>query len=353
MKKQPNLQLRLEGLYQLLQQHRVDAFLVTNNLDQYYLTDFFFYPEETVLLIHSKGISCFTRDLYVASLHRERPDWEVIGSINRLEDALEKIRALRIKRVGFDAAKEFYFSGKKMQQAGLVELPSLISQLRREKDQDELKRLRASNKIAYRAYEYVRPRIKTGMTETQVAALLEQFMRAQGASGTSFASIICFGENAANPHHETSNTRKLKNNEAILMDYGCIYQGYCSDITRCWWHGKNVPAEYTAVWNLVDKARRAGIKALKPGVATKDIDATSRGIITQAGYGEYFTHRTGHGVGMEIHEEPFNSADSKAILRVGNIVTVEPGIYLPGKFGVRLEDTLAITEKGSTILTRK
>ena len=283
---------------------------------------------------------------------RKHPEIEVIGGENRLEMALDKIRALRIKRAGFDADKESYYTGIRMMKAGLKELPSLVSQLRCEKDAAEIKRMRDSNRIAYQAYEYVRPRVKTGMTETEVAVMLEQFMRSKGASAVSFMTIVCFGENAANPHHETS-MRKLKNNEAVLMDFGCIYNGYCSDITRCWWHGKNEPEEYRKIWNIVDKARRAGIKALRPGVATKDIDATARGIITAAGYGEYFTHRTGHGVGMDIHEEPFNSADSKAILRVGNTVTVEPGIYLPGKFGVRLEDTLAVTETGSTILTRK
>ena len=352
MSEKSNFQARLTGLKKQMRSQAVDALVITNNLDQYYLTDFFFYPEETVLLICPKEVFCFTRDLYVTALNKERPQLKVVGCENRLEAAIEKIKELGIKKAGFDAAKETYRQGSLMQKAGLKELPSLVSQLRCTKDSQEIKRMRASNRIAYLAYEYVRPRIKTGMTENDVAVMLEQFMRGQGASAVSFMTIIGFGENAANPHHETG-MRKLKNNEAILMDYGCIYQGYCSDITRCWWHGKNEPAEYTRVWNIVDKARRAGIKALKPGVATRTVDQTARGVIEAAGYGAYFTHRTGHGVGMEIHEEPFNSADSKAILRVGNVVTVEPGIYLPGKFGVRLEDTLAITEKGSTILTRK
>ena len=347
-----HLQARLDELLQAMKQQRVEAFVITNNLDQYYLTDFYFYPQETVLLVYGGGVVCFTRDLYVGQLKIQKPWMEIIGCENRVQAAVEKLRALRIKRAGFDAAKENYFAGKLMQAAGLKEVPSLVSQLREEKDRAEIKRLRDSNRIAYLAYEYVRPRIKTGMTETQVAVMLEQFMRSQGASAVSFMSIVCFGENAANPHHETS-MRKLNNNEAILMDYGCIYHGYCSDITRCWWHGKNEPAEYTKIWNIVDKARRTGIKALRPGVATKDIDGAARGVIAAAGYGDYFTHRTGHGVGMDIHEEPFNSADSNAILHAGNIVTVEPGIYLPGKFGVRLEDTLVVTEKGSSILTRK
>ena len=352
MREKSVLESRLAGLKKLMRSCGVDALVVTNNLDQYHLMDFYFYPDETVLLISPRGVFCFTRDLYVESVTRKYPTFHVVGCENRVEAAVEKIKSLGIKKAGFDAAKENYRQGSLMQKAGLTEVPSLISQLRAAKDAQEIKRMRASNRIAYLAYEYVRPRIKTGMTENDVAVMLEQFMRGQGASAVSFLTIVAFGENAANPHHETS-MRKLKNNEAVLMDFGCIYQGYCSDITRCWWHGNKEPEEYTKIWNIVDKARRAGIKMLKPGVATHDVDAAARGIITAAGYGDYFTHRTGHGVGMEIHEEPFNSADSKAILRVGNVVTVEPGIYLTGKFGVRLEDTLAVTEKGSTILTRK
>lgn len=352
MNKNLNFQARLTKLRACMKENGLEAFVITNNIDQYYLMDFFFYPQETILLVYHGGAVCFTRELYVEALQGKWPGVEIVGTEQRLEQAVARIKKLKLKASGFDAAKESYFQGNRMRKAGLKECPSLISKLREQKDAFEIKRLRDANRIAYLAYEYVRPRIKTGMTENDVAVMLEQFMRSQGASAVSFLTIVGFGENAANPHHETS-MRKLKNNEAVLMDYGCIYQGYCSDITRCWWHGKNEPAEYTKVWKIVDKARRAGIKALKPGVATKDIDATARGVITAAGYGEFFTHRTGHGVGMDVHEEPCNSADSTAILRTGNIVTVEPGIYLPGKFGIRLEDTLAVTEKGATILTRK
>ena len=137
------------------------------------------------------------------------------------------------------------------------------------------------------------------------------------------------------------------------MDFGCIYKGYCSDITRSWWHGKNEPAEYKKIWNIVEKARKAGVKAVKPGVANKDVDAAARKVITDGGYGEYFTHRTGHGVGIEIHEQPYNSQTADTVLAEGNVVTVEPGIYLPGKYGVRLEDTMAAAKTGAKILTRK
>ena len=347
------IQARLKAVRNALRKQQADSWVLTYNLDQFYLTGFFFYPGEAVLVIHPKGVACITRTLYVEPLKKFAPYLEIIGcDIDRLGTALSYVKKNKLRRVGFDAAKELYLPGKRMLQAGLKELPSLISGLRETKAADELKKMRAANRIAYLAYEYVKPRIKTGMTEGEVASMLEQFMRSQGASNVSFPTIVAFGENAANPHHETS-TRKLKKEDAVLMDFGCIYAGYCSDITRCWWHGRREPEEYTRIWKIVDKARRTGIQTARVGTATREVDAQARGVIERAGYGAYFTHRTGHGVGIDIHEEPYNSADSQAILREGNVVTVEPGIYLPGKFGVRLEDTIAVMKTGANILTKK
>lgn len=352
MAERNNMEARLSALRGLMRKNKLDGLVVTNNLDQLYLTNFFFYPEETVLLVHGKGVSCFTRDLYVEPFGKFAPKMDVKGSETRLACAVEQARKLGLKRVGFDAAKETYQNGKMMAAAGFVEVGGLISKLRETKDADELKIMREANRIAYQAYEYVKPRVKTGMTESEVAAELERFMRTKGASGTSFLTIVGFGENSANPHHETG-SRKLKANDAVLMDFGCVYKGYCSDITRSWWHGDNEPAEYKKIWNIVEKARKTGVKAVKAGTANKDVDAAARKVIEDAGYGEFFTHRTGHGVGIEIHEQPNNSQTADTILAEGNVVTVEPGIYLPGKYGVRLEDTMAATKNGAKILTKK
>ena len=345
-------QQRFAALRKVLRKNKLDGFIVTNNLDQFYLSDFFFYPNEAIFLIHPKGITCFTRDLYVQPFSKFSLYMEVIGDENRLVSTIEKARQLGLCRIGFDAAKESYVSGRLLRESGFVESDSFITALRETKDAAELKLLREANRIAYLTYEYIKPRVKTGMTEFEVAAEMERFMRAHGATTTSFYTIVAFGENAANPHHETSG-RKLKAEDAVLMDFGCVYKGYCSDITRSWWHGKKEPAEYTKIWKLVDKARKQGIKTVKPGVPCKTVDAASRQVIAQGGYGEYFTHGTGHGVGIEIHEDPYNSQQSAAVLAEGHIVTVEPGIYLPGKFGVRLEDTVAVAKTGAKILTKK
>ena len=343
---------RFAALRKVLRKNKLDGFVVTNNLDQFYLSKFFFYPDEAVFLIHPKGITCFTRELYVEPFGKFAPYMEVIGCENRVAAAVEKARQLGLTRPGFDAAKENYVSGALLRDGGFVETESFITALRECKDAAELKLMRQSNRIAYLTYEYIKPRIKTGMTEFEVAAEMEYFMRKQGASGTSFNTIVAFGENAANPHYETGD-RKLKAEDAVLMDFGCVYKGYCADITRSWWHGKKEPAEYTKIWKIADKARKQGIKAVAIGVPCQKVDAAARAVIAEAGYGEYYTHGTGHGVGIEIHENPYNSQQSAAVLAEGNIVTVEPGIYLPGKFGVRLEDTVAVTKAGAKILTKK
>lgn len=338
-------------LKDLLRRNKLDGYIITNNLDQFYLTGFFFYPGESVFLVHDAGVTCLTRELYVVPFKAYAPEIDVISSDNKVTDAVAKARALGLKRVGFDAGKESYVSGGLFKASGFVEADSYLSVLRETKDARELAVLRDACRIAHQTYEHIKPLVKTGMSEFEVAAEMERFMRLKGSTTVSFYTIVAFGENAANPHHETS-SRALKAEDAVLMDFGCIYKGYCSDITRSWWHGDNAPAEYTKIWTVTDKARRAGIAAAKAGVEARKVDAAARGIIADAGYGEFFTHGTGHGVGIEVHEDPYDNQTSTAILQEGNVITVEPGIYLPGKFGVRLEDTIAITQGEADILTR-
>ncbi|WP_458401605.1 M24 family metallopeptidase [Candidatus Avelusimicrobium sp.] len=352
MSMQERLLQKIEDLKALWKQDGLDGLVITDNIDQFYILDFFFYPAEAVLLLNETEIICFARQLYEETLKEKFPFMRVVGLDKQMAAAaVAEAAKLGLKRVGFDAGKESYMSGSLFKAAGFVEADSYISSLRQVKDEHEIAVLRESNRIAYQTYEYIKPLIKTGVSECEVAAEIEKFMRMKGASATSFQTIVAFGENSANPHHSTS-SRVLKDNEAVLLDYGCVYGGYCSDITRCWWHGDNEPEEYRKIWNIVDKARRSGIAAQAPGVAAQKVDATARAIITDAGYGEYFTHRLGHGVGLDIHEEPCNDQTTKAILKKGNVLTIEPGIYLPGKFGVRLEDTTAVTDTQAEILTR-
>lgn len=353
MKKLHYVQEKLTALRKQMRKEGLDGLLVTDHTDQFYLTDFFFYKDEAVFLIGLTKIVAFTRGLYEEPFGKFAPYIQVIGEDgDRKKAALAYVKKLGLKKVGFDAAKEAYLPGGLFRKSGFVEVPSWISALRETKNAAEIKAMRASNRLAYLTYEYIKPRIKTGMTEFEVAAEMERFMRLQGSRTPSFLTIVAFGENTANPHHETG-SRKLRAEDAVLLDFGGVLDGYCSDMTRSWWHGKHEPAEYKKIWQLTDTARKAGIKAAKIGVGCKTVDATCRDLISKAGYGAYFTHGTGHGVGLEIHEEPYNNQTSAHILKAGNIVTVEPGIYLPGKYGVRLEDTVVITDGGAKILTKK
>ena len=336
-----------------MRKNSLDGLLVTDYIDQFYLADFFFYKDEAVFLITPKKSYALTRGLYEKTFGKAASYMQVTGDDgDRIASVVALTKKLGLKKVGFDAAKEGYTSGKLFVKNGFVEVPSFITQLRATKDAQELKQLRLANRLAYLTYEYIKPRIKTGMTEGEVAADMEYFMRKNGAKCTSFFTIVAFGDHTADPHHETV-TRKLKASDAVLLDFGCVYNGYCSDMTRSWWHGKKEPAEYTKIWKIVEQARKSGIKAATIGTACQQVDATSRQVIAAQGYGGYFTHGTGHGVGIEIHENPYNNQTSSYILKEGNVVTVEPGIYLPGKYGVRLEDTVVVTKTGAKILTKK
>ena len=190
------------------------------------------------------------------------------------------------------------------------------------------------------------------MTEDEVRILMAVAMISRGADSVPF-NIVCFGENTADAHHTASKTRKLKAEEPVLMDFGCFYEGYCSDMTRSWWHGKKEPAEYKKIWNIVDKARTAGVKALRPGVTAGDIDRAARSVIEAAGYGKEFFHTTGHAIGLVVHDRPILRSGAPDELEENFVVTVEPGIYFDGRWGIRLEDSYLLTKDGSKKLTHK
>ncbi len=344
---------KINMLTQLMAADGLDGMIITHPLDQYYLCGAFILPKEAIYLVHPKGVTCITRKLYIDTLLKTHPFMEYVGQDHeRAQKMAEVIAEKGLKHVGFDAQQEDYYNGKFFKEQGYVEAKSYIRQLRFVKDEYDIEIIRESCRIAYNAYEQVLPLFKEGVTELEMCAALEHSMRLQGASHPSFQTMVAFGDGTGDVHHESTN-RKLKFNEAIMIDFGCVYKGYCSDMTRSWWYGDKEPEEYKKIWSLVNTAWKAGIAAEKPGISGRDVDSVARKIITDAGYGEYFNHRLGHGVGMEIHEEPCNDQNNPNPLQKGNVITVEPGIYLPGKFGVRLEETTVITDTGAEILTRK
>lgn len=222
-------------------------------------------------------------------------------------------------------------------------LSSVMSRLRAIKDDDEVELIKKATSIVDRAYKKVINEIYSGVTESELAQILNEYMMYYGADGIAFETIVASGPNSAEPHH-LSGSRKIKKGDAIILDYGARYKGYVSDITRTVFFG-SVDTEFLEVYETVKKAQEAAINYAKPGVEAREVDRAARAVIEAKGYGPNFTHRTGHGIGVEVHEQPF--LDSHNTLKLENrmVFTVEPGIYLHGKFGVRIEDDVLLENR--------
>ena len=225
-----------------------------------------------------------------------------------------------------------------------------VDEARMLKDEEEIQLMLESSRKNVEVCRRTQEALREGMTENEVQDIYKEIAAELGASGPSFEPLICFGANCAEPHHGSDGT-KLKKGDAVIIDVGLLWKGYCSDMTRTCFFGGDPTEEEKKVYDIVYEANRAAIAAAKPGVKMKDIDLAARKVIEDAGYGPYFIHRTGHGIGLEVHEHPDCSATNETIARPGMIFSIEPGIYLPGKFGVRYEDLIVITEDGCMVLT--
>ena len=230
-------------------------------------------------------------------------------------------------------------------------LDGRLEALRAVKSEEELNKIRSAQSIAERAFERVCDSLKNGMSERDVAVELDYQMMRAGAESTSFATIVAFDENASKPHCVPSHERKLKNNTVILIDFGAKFQGYCSDTTRTFWYGGRPTEEFLKIHGLVGRAVENFERLAKPGMTCREADALTRELIAANGYGAQFLHSTGHGVGLDIHEFPAVSMRSDTVLEEGMVITCEPGIYLPGAFGVRTEDLLVVRADGVESLT--
>lgn len=228
-------------------------------------------------------------------------------------------------------------------------LDKIIEHMRMIKSDYEIEKIRASQEVTEAAFNYILPKISEGVTEKDLALDIEFFMRKQGAESVAFDLIVVSGKNSSLPHGVPSDKR-VQRGDFITMDTGAVLDGYHSDMTRTVALG-SVTEEQREIYNLVLRAQINGISSIRPGKISADIDKVVRDTISEMGYGKYFGHGTGHGVGLEIHESPSCSINSKTTLRPGMVITVEPGIYLPNKFGVRIEDMIAVTQNGCTNLT--
>jgi Xaa-Pro dipeptidase len=258
------------------------------------------------------------------------------------------------KRVGVEPRQlrllEFRYVKTGAPEADYPDASEALSALRLRKDRTEVEAMRRAVKIAQAALEATIPLIKIGMTEKELSSeLVVQLLKQGSEPEMPFAPIVSGGPNAANPHASPSE-RKLQAGDLLVVDWGATYEGYISDLTRTFAVGE-VDDEYKKIHKIVQDANAAGRAAGRPGVPCANVDKAARDVIEKAGYGEYFTHRTGHGIGMEGHEEPYMRGDNMQLLEPGMAFTVEPGIYLPNRNGVRIEDNVVITETGADVLS--
>jgi Xaa-Pro dipeptidase len=258
------------------------------------------------------------------------------------------------KRIGVDPRQlrllEFRHVKAGAPEADYPDASEVLGGLRLRKDQAEVEAMRRAVKIAQDALEATIPLIKIGMTEKELSAeLVVQLLKHGSNPEMPFAPIVSGGPNSANPHASPTE-RKLQTGDLLVVDWGATYDSYISDLTRTFAVGE-VEAEYKKIHQIVQEANAAGRAAARPGVPCAEVDKAARNVIEKSGYGDYFTHRTGHGIGMEGHEDPYMRGDNMQLLEPGLAFTVEPGIYLPGRNGVRIEDNVVITEDGAEVLS--
>ncbi len=343
---------RIEKLRHVMQQHELPALLITNSYNRQYMTGFTG-SAGYVLLTRDRAI-LLTDFRYMTQAPRQAAGYEVLEHYPKAAATiLELLQKEGIGKLGFeqqDVSFGSYLSYKAdLPGIELVPTNQIVEKIRMIKDLDELSIMQEAADLADQTFSYILTKLKPGVSEKEIALDIEIFIRSHGGASTSFETIVASGERSALPHGKASD-RIIQGNEFVKLDFGAYYKGYCSDITRTVVLGKPT-ARHKEIYDIVLEAQLTCLDKLKPGMTGREGDALSRDVIVRHGYGEYFGHGTGHGLGMEIHEAPRLSKTEETILTPGMVVTVEPGIYLPEFGGVRIEDDVVLTDTGIKILT--
>jgi Xaa-Pro aminopeptidase len=344
--------LRRRALAARLDELEVDAMLVTRLPNTRYLTGFT--GSNGCALIGRAAAVFLTDGRYTEQSRREVPDVDrVTFDRSYRGDVAERCASLGISRLGVEADDLTILEHRQLVEAlgpgvEVVAFEAVLEDARAVKDEDERAQVRAAQAATDAAFEAVLDRFVVGASEQQIARELDRALRDAGADDLAFAPIVAFGESAAEPHHEPGH-RMLEEGDIVKLDFGGLVGGYHADMTRTIAFGAPA-AELAKVHDVVREAQQAGIDAVRAGASGSAVDAAARAPIAEAGYGDRFVHGLGHGVGLEIHERPWLGADQDAALPAGAIVTVEPGIYLPGIGGVRIEDMVEVTEDGGVVV---
>lgn len=339
-----------------LENYHLDAALLTGEANRFYASGFHSAGGDGAALITRQRAYYFTDARYTEAAGRcvRGAELREVGP-GRGYAVLtaEVVREAGIARLGLEDAtlphRDWEAYGKALP-CELLPASELLWALRTVKDQAEIAAMTAAQRIAEGAFETILSGIRPGVTEREIAARLQYEMLLAGAENMSFDPIVVSGPNGSLPHG-VPGARAIEHGDFVTMDFGCIHRGYCSDMTRTVAVGA-VTGEMAAVYETVLAAQAAGIAAVRAGVTGQAVDAAARAVIETAGFGPYFTHSFGHGVGVEIHEAPNASPRSDRPLPAGAVISAEPGIYLPGKLGVRIEDVVVVTAEGCQNLTR-
>lgn len=330
--------------------------LILSQVSRAYLTGFF--SSDGFLLVTREKAFLFLDSRYLEMAQIRQARGEISSELEicptpfspKLEEMIGEEKGLSV----FFEDREMTFSAysdlkNRFPAAEFCPLLDRIEKMRRVKTEDEIQKIRASQALAEDAFSYILTRITPGRWEREVAAELEFYLKKNGASETSFETICVSGPRSALPHGKPEG--KIENNAFLTLDFGAVLSGYCSDMTRTVCVGR-ANDEMKLVYSTVLSAQKAGLDAVKAGVLGKDVDRAARSVIEKAGFGDYFGHSTGHGIGLRVHEAPAFSPRSEEIIEAGSVLSVEPGIYLPGKFGVRIEDLVVVREGGFENLNR-
>lgn len=341
---------RIERIMQRLQSD--EALLITSDVNRRYLTGFA--SSAGVLVITSESAAFLVDSRYIESAKKELAFLPLVkmGSATDFLNNREGIKKVYIEAESM-SLESFSALQKRLKEKELsadAKWSALLREMRAVKDSEELSSIREAQKITDEGFAHILSFIKEGKTEREIALELEFFMRKKGSEGVAFDFIVVSGENSSMPHGVPTE-RAVRKGDFITMDFGAVVNGYRSDMTRTVAIGEVSP-EQEKVYNTVLAAQEAALKAIKNGAACKEVDKAARELISAAGYGAAFGHGLGHSVGLEIHESPSCSPSSEALLKSGMLMTVEPGIYLENRFGVRIEDLVCVTDDGYINLTQ-
>jgi Xaa-Pro dipeptidase len=344
-------QLRLKNIIKNMEKHNLEQMLITSPASIFYLTGKWIEPGERMLTLYI-NTNGKTR-LFINALF---PISEDLGAelqvFSDTDDSVEILsKFIENKKLGIDKTWPSHFLISLMNKKpdiSFINGSPIVDEVRMIKDHEEIELMREATRVNDKVIEDLANILEENYEEKKLCKLLDELYGKYGTNSFSFHPLIAYGKNAAEPHHDSDNTR-LKEGDSVIMDIGGRTNMYCSDMTRTMFY-KKVSEEQEKVYNLVLEANKTAIEVIKPGVRFCDIDFAARSIIDKAGYGKYFTHRTGHNIGIEVHEFPDVSSANEMLVQKDMIFSIEPGIYLPERFGVRIEDLVLVTDNGCEVL---